>query len=224
MISNLGRKLVALPLARIVAWVQSTGVTPNTITVIGFVLTGLSALLIAFGYFIWGGVVLFCAGFFDMLDGALARATQQSSVFGAFIDSTLDRYSESVTLLALVYYYSVNFGHSTELMLVFLILVGSLMVSYVRARAEALNVECKGGMLQRPERVLLLIFGLITGWLLPILWIQAIFTNISAVQRIYEVYGRTAGLTLDSTDAPAKQDDTQHQEVIESRDTPSTQR
>lgn len=182
---------MSAPLAHIVAWVQNTGITPNTISTIGFLLTGVSALLLAFGYFFWGGVVLFCAGFFDMLDGALARATQQSSIFGAFIDSTLDRYSESLTLLGLIYYYSVTFGHSTELILIFFILVGSLMVSYVRARAEGLNIECKGGMLQRPERVLLLIFGLVTGWLAPILWLQAILTNISAVQRIFEVYSRT---------------------------------
>lgn len=198
MISNLGRKLVAQPLAHIVAWIENTGITPNALSIIGFILTGLSAVLIAFGYFFWGGVVLFCAGFFDMLDGALARATEQSSVFGAFIDSTLDRYSESITLLAFVYYYSVNFGHSVELILVFFILVGSLMVSYVRARAEGLNITCKGGMLQRPERVLLLIFGLVTGWIVPVLWIQAILTNVSAVQRIFEVYARTQEQTAAS--------------------------
>lgn len=206
MISNLGRKLVAVPLAHIVTWIQNTGITPNALTAIGFGLTGVSALLLVFGYFFWGGVVLFCAGFFDMLDGALARATKQSSDFGAFFDSTLDRYSESVTLLALVYYYSVTFGHSTEIILIFLILVGSLMVSYVRARAEALNIECKGGILQRPERVLLLIFGLVTGWLLPILWIQAIFTNISAVQRIIEVYRRTNDRdAVQAAELPAEQ-------------------
>jgi CDP-diacylglycerol---glycerol-3-phosphate 3-phosphatidyltransferase len=191
MISNIARRLVAQPLAYIVSWVQTTGVTPNTITVIGFILTIFCAFLLAIGQFFWGGVVLFCAGFFDMLDGALARATSQSSIFGAFIDSTLDRYSESITLLGLVYFYAFTPGYSSELILIFLILVGSLMVSYVRARAEALNIECKGGMLQRPERVLLLIFGLVTGLLLPVLWIQAIFTNISALQRIYEVYVRT---------------------------------
>ncbi|MEX1019284.1 MAG: CDP-alcohol phosphatidyltransferase family protein [Litorilinea sp.] len=221
MISNLGRKLVAQPLAQIVAWIQDTGITPNALSIIGFILTGVSALLIAFGYFLLGGVVLFCAGFFDMLDGALARATQQSSVFGAFIDSTLDRYSESITLFAFVYYYSVNFGHSIELILVFLILVGSLMVSYVRARAEALNIECKGGLLQRPERVLLLIFGLVTGWIVPVLWIQAIFTNISAIQRIFEVYARTRQKAVDSD---ATSSTPKSQKAMEPRDSTSIQR
>jgi len=136
--------------------------------------------------------LLFLAGMFDMLDGSLARATAQSSKFGAFLDSTLDRYSESFTFLALVYYY---LSHTQpigyEPVLIFLILVGSLMVSYIRARAEALNIECKAGMLQRPERVLLLIAGLVTGWLSPVLWIMAILTNVTAFQRIYEVYWRT---------------------------------
>lgn len=241
MISKLGRQLVSAPMAHIVAWVQTTGITPNTLSAIGFLLTGVCALLLAFGHFFWGGVVLFCAGFFDMLDGAVARATKQSSVFGAFIDSTLDRYSESLTLLALVFYYSINPGHTTELILIFFILVGSLMVSYVRARAESLNIECKGGMLQRPERVLLLIFGLVTGWLLPILWIQAVFTNISAVQRIYEVYSRTAGQTLplpgeaaaepktgptahsQARAKPERQDSDSRRSIVNSGDTPPLQ-
>jgi CDP-diacylglycerol--glycerol-3-phosphate 3-phosphatidyltransferase len=84
-------------------------------------------------------------------------------------------------------------GTRTEIVLIFVILIGSFMVSYTRARAEALNVECKAGMLQRPERVILLILGLVIGWLLlPVLWLMAIFTNISAVQRIYEVYTKTS--------------------------------
>src|SRR5690606_7130150 len=101
----------------------------------------------------------------------------QSSDFGAFLDSTLDRYSESITFLALVYYYSSQIAARTELVLIFFILVGSLMVSYTRARAEGLSIECKAGILQRPERIILLIAGLITGWILPILWALAILTN-----------------------------------------------
>ena len=129
---------------------------------------------------------------FDMLDGSLARATNQSSVFGAFIDSTLDRYSESVTFLAMVYYYSAVPGSRMQLVLIFIILVGSLMVSYTRARAEGLNVKVTEGWLQRPERLTLLITGLILGSYIlnPILWFMAIFTNLTALQRVYEVYWR----------------------------------
>jgi CDP-diacylglycerol--glycerol-3-phosphate 3-phosphatidyltransferase len=147
--------------------------------------------VLATGYFRVGAIVLLLASIFDMLDGALARTTGQSTIFGAFLDSTLDRYSESVTFLALAYYYSGLTGSRTEIMLIFVIIIGSLMVSYTRARAEALHVECKAGMLQRPERVILLIAALLVGWLQPVLWIMAILTNISAIQRIYEVYTNT---------------------------------
>lgn len=192
MFSELGRKLFAKPVAGLVHWLQGTGVTPNALTYTGFLLTVFTAVLLAWGYFRLGALLLLVAAFFDMLDGALARITGQTSTFGAFLDSTLDRYSESVTFLALAIFYSHSSATRTELVLVFVILVGSLMVSYTRARAEALNIECKAGMLQRPERVVLLLVGLLTGWMLPVLWIMAIFTNVSALQRIYEVYWRTA--------------------------------
>jgi CDP-diacylglycerol---glycerol-3-phosphate 3-phosphatidyltransferase len=191
MFSKFGRQFFAPPVAYVVGWLQAAGVTPNALTYTGFLLTAVTALLLAGGYFRWGALLLFIASFFDMLDGSLARATSQSSPFGAFLDSTLDRYSESITLLALAIHYSRIPETRTELVLVFVILVGSLMVSYTRARAEALNLECKAGMLQRPERIVLLIIGLLTGWIQPILWIMAILTNVSAIQRIYEVYTLT---------------------------------
>ncbi len=191
MISSYGRRIFAPVVALIVARLKAWGVTPNGLTVSGFAMTALAALLLARGEFIWGALLLALASFFDMLDGSLARATEQSSKFGAFIDSTLDRYSESVTFLALAVHYSSTLDTRMELLLTFVILIGSLMVSYTRARAEALGVECKGGMLQRPERIILLIGGLLTGWMLPVLWIMAVLTNISALQRIYEVYVQT---------------------------------
>ena len=210
MFSKFGRELVAPAVAYVVRWLQSAGISPNTISYMGFFLTGLSALILAAGYFRWGAIVLLIASIFDMLDGALARATAQSSVFGAFLDSTLDRYSESITFLALAYYFSGVPGSRTEVMLIFVIIIGSLMVSYTRARAEGLNVECKAGMLQRPERVILLIAGLLIGWLQPILWVMAILTNISAGQRIYEVYTNTkqrqlAGNIAKPSDQPPSQ-------------------
>jgi CDP-diacylglycerol--glycerol-3-phosphate 3-phosphatidyltransferase len=128
------------------------------------------------------------ASLLDLVDGSLARATSQSSTFGAFLDSTLDRYSEAITFLALTFFYSGSENYRWEVVLVFLTVVGSLMVSYTRARAEALRIECKEGWLQRPERIFLLIVGLLTGWMLPVLLFMAIFTNVTAVQRIYQVY------------------------------------
>ena len=191
MLSNYGRRFFAEPLARLVSHLRNTGITPNALTYTGFILTALSAIVIGMGNFVWGGLLLIVAAAFDMLDGTLARVTNQSSTFGAFLDSTLDRYSESVTFLALAYYYAVHARGRMELVLIFVIMVGSLMVSYTRARAEALNVECKVGILQRPERVVLVVAGLLTGWMLPVLWILAIFTNVTVIQRVYEVYWRT---------------------------------
>ncbi len=191
MLAKYVRPLLAMPVTRLVDWMRAAGITPNMVTYAGFILTVVSSFILASGYFVVGGFVLWTAAMFDMLDGALARATGQSSVFGAFIDSTLDRYSESVTFLALVYHYSTVSNSRVQIVLIFVILVGSLMVSYTRARAEALQVDVKEGWLQRPERLTLLITGLlIAPLLLPILWVMAVFTNITAIQRIYEVYWR----------------------------------
>ena len=192
MLAKYVRPLLSIPVAKLVEWMQGAGVTPNMVTYAGFLLTIVSAIILGTGAFRIGGFVLWTAAMFDMLDGSLARATNQSSVFGAFIDSTLDRYSESVTFLAMVYYYSAVPGSRMQLVLIFIILVGSLMVSYTRARAEGLNVKVTEGWLQRPERLTLLITGLILGYYIlnPILWFMAIFTNLTALQRVYEVYWR----------------------------------
>lgn len=194
MLSKYGRPLFTDPLSRLAYYLHQLGITPNGLTYSGFALTVVTALVLATGAFRLGGVLLLLAALFDMLDGALARFTKQMSTFGAFLDSTLDRYSESVTFLALAYYFSHSTSTRTELVLIMFILVGSLMVSYTKARAEALQVECKAGWLQRPERIIILVIGLIVGWLAPILWLLAIFTNFTALQRIYEVYWRTQQL------------------------------
>ena len=203
MISDIGRKLFAAPLSRLVPWIESTGITPNGLTILGFVLTALAAYLLAVGIFFWGGLVLLLAAFFDMMDGHLARATDQTTVFGAFLDSTLDRYSESIVLIGLTYYFA-SAARPTEVVLLAATIVGSLMVSYTRARAEALNIECKVGLFQRPERVLLLVIGLLIGWLVPVLWVMAIFTNVTALQRILEVYQRTHKHPAINSDQPGQ--------------------
>jgi CDP-diacylglycerol---glycerol-3-phosphate 3-phosphatidyltransferase len=189
MVSNIGRKLLAEPLGHVAKWLVRIGVTPNMLTYIGFGLAVVTAVTLGAGYLRWGGVIMVIAAFFDMLDGTVARETGQTSRFGAFLDSTLDRYSESVVFLGLAYYYSASPEFRMELILVFVTIVGSLMVSYTRARAEALNVECKVGILQRPERIILLAFGLVTLWMLPILWALAILTNFTTLQRIHAVHG-----------------------------------
>ncbi len=178
------------PMSRLAHWLHLRGVTPNAVTMAGFVLTLLSTLMLAMGILFWGGLVLWTASMFDMLDGSLARYSNQVSKFGAFLDSTLDRYAESITFLGLAFYFSYVPGSQTQLFLIFLTLIGSWMVSYTRARAEGLGIECKVGILQRPERLTILIAGLLLNLVLPALWILAIFTNVTAFQRIYEVYVR----------------------------------
>lgn len=194
MLSKYGRSFFASGVNRLAYWLHEHGVTANAVTYTGFVLTAVSAAVLASGAFRLGGFLLWTAATFDMIDGALARLANQSSAFGAFIDSTLDRYSESVTFLALAFFYSRSPSTRTELVLIIVILVGSLMVSYTKARAEALKIDVKAGWLQRPERMFLLIFALIIGVMTPMLWVLAFFTNFTACQRIYEVYARTSEL------------------------------
>lgn len=191
MLSKYVRPLLMNSLNALARQLHAWGVTPNIVSVIGFLLTVVASGLLAAGELTWGGFLLILASSCDMLDGSLARYTEQVSKFGAFLDSTLDRYSESITLLGLTVYYAGRADAQLSLFLIFLALIGSWMVSYTRARAEGLQIECKVGILQRPERIFILITGLILGWMLPVLWILAILTNVTALQRIYEVYLRT---------------------------------
>ncbi len=191
MISKYGRGWIAAPLGQIAVWLEKTGISPNALTLIGFFLTVVVAVVLGTGQLLWGGLLLIFAALFDTLDGALARHAGKTTIFGAFLDSVMDRFSESVTLVALIWYFSGQADGRTPVILLAATIVGSLMVSYTRARAEAVNIECKEGFFQRTERIIVLILGLVTGWMLPVLWILAIFTNFTAVQRIYDVYRKT---------------------------------
>jgi len=193
MISKYGRGWIAAPLNYIARGLQATGVSPNALTLIGFGLTLAVALILAAGNLLAGGVLLIFAALFDTLDGALARHTGRVTVFGAFLDSTMDRYSEAITLIGLMAYYARQVDSWQPILLLGCTMVGSLMVSYTRARAEAAGIECKEGFFQRTERIIVLIAGLITGWMIPALWILAIFTNVTVLQRVHAVYGSTKG-------------------------------
>ncbi|MCY4411160.1 MAG: CDP-alcohol phosphatidyltransferase family protein [Caldilineaceae bacterium] len=186
------RPLLMSSVTAFARWLQSIGVTPNMISFTGFALTIGSAALLATGYLLIGGFILWAAAMLDMVDGTLARISESESKFGAFLDSTLDRYSESITFLGLAVYYANQNNAQTPLLLIFFTLVGSWAVSYTRARAEGLDIECNVGFLQRPERLVLLIASLILGLVLPVLWLLAIMTNVTAIQRIHEVYVRTS--------------------------------
>ena len=191
MLSKYGRGWIATPLTHIAGWLQTTGVSPNMLTAIGFLLSAVVAVVLATGNLLWGGLLLIFAALFDTLDGALARHANKTTIFGAFFDSVMDRFSESVTLIALIYYYSGQPDGRIPVLLLAFSMMGSLLVSYTRARAEAVGIECKEGFFQRTERIVVLILGLVTGWMLPVLWLLAIFTNFTAVQRIYDVYRKT---------------------------------
>lgn len=166
--------------------------TPNQITVVGFGLTCGAAGLAAFGYLLWAGIVLIFAGTCDILDGAVARSTNAGYPYGAFLDSTLDRYSEGVIYLGLGAYFLTVHGPLGRWLVLATIaaLAGSFLVSYVRARAQSLGFTCESGLFARPERVVVTVAGLIIGGyvLYAVVFLLALVTNITALQRIREVW------------------------------------
>jgi CDP-diacylglycerol--glycerol-3-phosphate 3-phosphatidyltransferase len=175
------------------------GITPNTLTVIGLLLSILTAVVIAQGFLLAGGLLVLFAGIFDMFDGAMARVRNAATTFGAFFDSTLDRYSESIILFGLLVYalqrpdlqdafWPFMHTQSWVIALIYIAVVGSLMVSYAKARAEGLGLECKTGLIARPERVILLAIGLLFGTVVWALVLLAIFSNVTAVERIIYVW------------------------------------
>jgi CDP-diacylglycerol--glycerol-3-phosphate 3-phosphatidyltransferase len=164
------------------------GLTPNALTALGLVLNIAAGVILATGAYQWGGLAYLAASAFDSLDGAVARAMGQTSRFGAFFDSLADRYSESAVLLGLAWGLTLS-GQWTLVAAVGATLVGSLMVSYARARAEGLGVDCEIGLLQRTERILVLGVGLLFAELLlaPVLLALAVATNVTVVQRVLHV-------------------------------------
>lgn len=197
MITAWARRFFKGTLDRIAQVFARLGVSPNQLTLAGLVLQAVVAVVIALGHLRLGGVLLILFSVFDAFDGALARLTGRTSRFGAFFDATLDRYAEALILLGLLVYYTGQSGARTEILLVYVAMVGSLLVSYTRAKAESLNIPCLEGILTRAERVALLVIGLLlAGWRLAptwppaltlVLWVLAVLSNITAVQRMWNV-------------------------------------
>jgi CDP-diacylglycerol--glycerol-3-phosphate 3-phosphatidyltransferase len=170
---------------------------PNFFTTIGFILTIGAAVLFAVGQLVIGGAIVLLAGTFDIIDGKVARATNRVTKFGALYDSTLDRYAEVIMFFGLAFYFVKANMFLTSVAVSFA-LGGSMMVSYVRARAEALGFQCKVGIMQRPERIVYIGFGAILSFiriwqfdhptLVFAIGLIAIFANVTAVQRIYHVW------------------------------------
>ncbi len=169
------------PIVRALARV---GVTPNALTIAGFAGNAIAAAFVVQGWLVAAGVVVLLASALDMLDGALARATNQVTPFGGVFDSVLDRLSEAVVLFGICWY-QLDLGNREEALLAFVAVVGSLMVSYTRARAEAAGVMLKDGLFTRAERVVLTGAALILGLLRPALWLLAVLTLLTTLQRLY---------------------------------------
>lgn len=169
-------------------WFARAGITPNMATLIGLALNAVVALIIGLGHPIIGGILLLIASAFDMVDGAIARSTNAVSKFGGFFDSTIDRYSEIVVYLGVLVLMLDTDDARAGAILTLIAASGALMISYARARAEALGYRASVGLVARPERVVLLALCLIIKQPLWALWILAVLTHITAVWRIYHVY------------------------------------
>ena len=186
------------PAVRILA---RTSITPNAITWFGFLLAVGAAAFIITGYLFAAGLVVLLAGFFDILDGALARHRNQTTRFGAVLDSTLDRLAEAVVLLGILVLFLLTeeqpilLAKEWSILLVGVVLLGSLLVSYVKARAEALGLECQVGLFTRAERVIVLALGLLLSQiayaLVIALAIIAVFSFITVGQRLLYVWQQT---------------------------------
>lgn len=177
------------------------GFTPNLLTIIGVALNLGVAIVIATGHPQIGGFLLLVASAFDMLDGAVARATGLTSAFGGFLDSTLDRYSEALVFGGVLIYLLDTRDDNTGPILVFIATAGALLISYARARAEAAGYKASVGLVARPERIILLALCLIIGKPLWALWILAVTTHLTALTRIVHVW--RASLVKSTPDAVA---------------------
>jgi CDP-diacylglycerol--glycerol-3-phosphate 3-phosphatidyltransferase len=168
----------------IVNLLASLRVHPNILTLIGLIVNIFAMILFAKGIFVWAALVIMFAGIFDMVDGEVARRTKRVTKFGAFFDSVIDRYSDMLLLLGLIIWYA-KIGRILYVWLTGLVLIGSVLTSYTRARAESLIPSCKVGFLERPERIVLLIIGAVTDRMAAVLWVMAILSNWTVSQRIW---------------------------------------
>jgi phosphatidylglycerophosphate synthase len=160
--------------------------SPNSLSITGFLITLFACYILSFDL-LTGGVLILVGALFDMLDGAVARTKNKMTRFGAFLDSVLDRYSDAFIFLAIAY----SLGRASNITGVILCLgtlLGSFMTSYSRARAEGIGEECKHGIMERPERIILISLGAISGFIIPTLWVLVMLTNFTVMQRIYYVW------------------------------------
>ena len=163
------------------------GIHPNLLTIIGLIFNLIAAILISISYWKIGGLAILFAGLFDLLDGAVARQKKMASHFGALLDSTLDRASDLFILFGILIYYSIA-NLTSMVVLTCGVILGSVLIPYIRAKAEIIMKKCDVGILERPERIILLAIGALTGWMKPILWIILILSFVTVIQRINASY------------------------------------
>ena len=180
-------------LKHVVSGLAATGLTPNMFTFLGLAVNAWAAAWFAMGRFRGAAAILFLAAFLDMADGQVARRVGRVTAFGAFLDSTLDRYSDLALYMGLVVYYTL-IGRTFYMALAAVAMASSFMVSYSRARAESLIPSCKVGFMERPERVVLVIIGALFDRMAPVLWVIAVLSNITVIHRMIFTWQETKRL------------------------------
>jgi CDP-diacylglycerol--glycerol-3-phosphate 3-phosphatidyltransferase len=191
MLSPKVEETLSRPLARMAQWLSH--ISPDVLTITGLVLNSVACAFFAAAHpdtpslMRIGGLVTFVAAIFDMMDGRVARLRGRESKFGAFLDSTMDRYSDMLLYMGLMILYA-RLDKTPHMVLVWVAAFGSFMTSYARARAESLIPKCTVGFMERPERIVLMILGGLLNRMTIVLWIIAIFSNITAIQRIIYTY------------------------------------
>jgi CDP-diacylglycerol--glycerol-3-phosphate 3-phosphatidyltransferase len=180
-------------ISRIVRWLALSRIHPNVLTFFGLLINIVAAFLFAAGSFRWAGAVVIGAGLFDMVDGRVARETNRVTRFGGFFDSVLDRYSDLALLMGLLVFYA-SIDRFFYVVLTAIVMTGSVMVSYTRARSENTIPKCKVGFLERPERVVLLIIGALFDRMAPVLWIIAVLSNLTVIHRMIYTWQETKRL------------------------------
>jgi CDP-diacylglycerol--glycerol-3-phosphate 3-phosphatidyltransferase len=174
----------------IVSALALSRVHPNVLTFIGLLINIWAAFLFSYGRFVTAGLVVIGAGLFDMVDGRVARETNRVTRFGGFFDSVLDRYSDLALLVGLLVYYA-SINRFFYVVLTAIVMTGTVLISYTRARAENTIAKCKIGFLERPERVVLIIIGALANRMAPVLWVIAVLSNITVISRIIYTWEET---------------------------------
>jgi CDP-diacylglycerol--glycerol-3-phosphate 3-phosphatidyltransferase len=174
---------ILMPTVRLLA---HRGVSPNQVTLAGLILALSAAWLVVLGWHVAAGMLFLFASMLDLLDGLLARIAHRATDFGAVLDSALDRVSEGIMFAAIAYHFASN-GQAGAVSVVVLAMLGGMLTSYLRARAEALGLSCKGGVASRPERVLVITVGLVFGLLLQAIYLLTLLGFWTAGQRILHV-------------------------------------